>query len=75
MIQFSMDQFGILRYCFVNFGENRIAFDPSPHIKSPLEIHVYSYKWLKNIGIVMKFCMNVYFLIYTIFLNFVMVGP
>ena len=38
-----------------------IAFDPSPHIKSPLEINVYCYKWLKNIGIMMKFDMNVYF--------------
>ena len=28
----------------VKFGENRITFNPSPHIKSPLEIHVYVYK-------------------------------
>ena len=57
MIKFSIDQFGILR----NHGENWITFDPCPHIKSPLQIHVYAYKWLKNIGIVVNFSMNVYF--------------
>ena len=55
-----MDQFCVLRNYGVEFGENRIAFDPSPHIKFTLEIHVYFYKLLKNIGIVMKFGMNVY---------------
>ena len=56
-----MDQFCILRCHDVKFGENRITFDPSPHIKSNFKIHVYIYKWLKNIGITMKFGMNVYF--------------
>ena len=55
-----MDQFCIRNHG-VKFGENRITFDPTPHIKSPLEIHVCAYKWLKNIGIVMEFGMNVYF--------------
>ena len=45
----------------VKFVENRIKFDSSPNRKSPLEIHVYAYKWLKNVGIVMKFGIDVYF--------------
>ena len=61
MLNFCMDQFCALRNNGVQFGENRITFDRRPHIKSPLEIHVYDYKWLKNIGIVMKFGVNVYF--------------
>ena len=61
MIEFSVDQFYILRNYGVKFGENRITFDPSPHIKSPLETHGYAYKWLKNIGVMMKFDMSVYF--------------
>ena len=56
-----MPKFCILRNYAVKFGENRITFVRSPHIKSPLEIHVYAYKWLKGIGIVMKFSMNVNF--------------
>ena len=55
--KFSMNQFCVLR----NHAVNRITFDHSPHIKSPLEIHVYAYKWLKNIGIVMTLGINVYF--------------
>ena len=50
----------------VKFGENRITFDPSPHIKSPLEIHVYAHKWPKNIGIIMKFGINRIFNLYHI---------
>ena len=57
-----MDQFCILRNHDVRFGENRITFDSCPHIKSPSQIHIYTYKWLKNIGIVMKFSMKVYFI-------------
>ena len=38
-----------------------VKFDPSPRIKSPLLIYVYANKWLKNIGMVMKFGKNVYF--------------
>ena len=45
----------------IKFGESRITFDPIPHIKSSLEIHVYACKSLKNIGIVMKLGMKVYF--------------
>ena len=58
MIQFSMEQFYVLGNHDVKFGENRITFEPCPHIKSALEIHVSSYKWLKNIVIMMKFGMN-----------------
>ena len=54
----------------VKFGENQITFDPSSHIKFPLQIHDYAYKWLKNIGIVIKFGMKVYLIPY-----FVMVDP
>ena len=61
MIKFSIDQFCVLGNHGVKFGENRITFDPSPHIKSPFKIHVYAYKGLKNIGIVMKFGINVYY--------------
>ena len=57
-----MDQFCVLRNHGVKFGKNRITFDPSPHIKSPLEIHFYAYNWLKHIGIMMKFGMNMYFI-------------
>ena len=56
-----MDQFGVLGNHGVKFGENRLAFGPSPHIKSPLGIYVCSYKLLINIGTVMKFGMNIYF--------------
>ena len=56
-----MDQLFLLKSHGVKFGEDRITFDPRPHIKFPLEIPVYAYKWLKNIHIVMKFGMNVYF--------------
>ena len=56
-----MNQCCVLRNHGVKFGINRITFDLSPHIKSPLEIHIYSYKRLKNIDIVTKFSMNVYF--------------
>ena len=55
-------QFCLLRNHGVRFGGNRITFTPNPHIKSPLEIHVYAYIWFKNIGIMMKSGMNVYFL-------------
>ena len=48
-------------WCNVMFGENWITFDPSPHVKSPLEIQIYDYKRLKNIGILMKFSMDAYF--------------
>ena len=61
MLKFSMDQFCILRNHGVIFNENQITFNPCPRITSPLHIHVYAYKCLKNIGIVMKFSMNVYF--------------
>ena len=54
-----MDQRCVLGNHGVKFGENWITLDH--YIKSPLEIYVYSYKWVKNIGIVMKFGMNVYF--------------
>ena len=57
-----MDQFFLLRNLGVKLGENRITFDASLHIKSPLQIHIYAYKWLKNIGIVKKFGMNVHFI-------------
>ena len=56
-----MDQFYALRNHSAKFGENRVTFDSSPHIKSPLEIQVCAYKWLRNIGIVMKFGIYVYF--------------
>ena len=56
-----MDKFCVLRSHGVKFGENRITFDRSAHINSPLEIHVYAYKWLHNIGNVMKFGMKMYF--------------
>ena len=56
-----MDQFCVLRNHGVQFSEKRITFDRSAHIKSALEIHVYAYKWLKNIGIMIKFVMKVYF--------------
>ena len=56
-----MDQFCVFGNHGVKFGLNWIPFDPSPLIKSPLETHVYAYKWLKNIGIAIKFGMNVYF--------------
>ena len=55
-----MDKFCVPGNHGVKFGENRITFDPSPCIKSPLEIHVNAYKWLKTS--VMKFNMNVYFI-------------
>ena len=61
MMKFNMDKFSVLRNHNAKFGENRITFDRSPHIKSPLEIHVYAYKWLKHIVIVMKFGMTIYF--------------
>ena len=61
MIKFCLDQSYVPRNHGVKFGENRITFDRSPHKKSPLEIHVYAYKWFKNIGIMMKFNMNAYF--------------
>ena len=51
-----MHQFCVLRNQSIKFGENQITFNPSPHIKSPLEILVYAYKRLK-----MKFGMNMYF--------------
>ena len=51
----------LIFYHGVKFGENRITFYRSPHIRSYLAIHVYAYKRLKNIGIVMKFSMNMYF--------------
>ena len=57
-----MDKSCVLRNHSEKYGENLITFDRSPHIKFPLEIHVYAYKWLKNIGIVMKFGMNAYFI-------------
>ena len=53
-----MDKLCVLRNHGVKFVENWITFDRSPHIKTPLEIHVCDYKWLRNIGIVMKFGMN-----------------
>ena len=56
-----MDKFCILRNHGLKFGENWTAFISSPHIKSPIEIHVNAYKCLKNIGIVMKFGVTVYF--------------
>ena len=56
-----MDQFCILKNHGVKFGAYRITFDSSPHLNSPLEIHVNSCKWLKKIGIVMQFSKNVYF--------------
>ena len=56
-----MYQFNILRNHDEKFGNNRITFDPCPHIKFPLQIHVYACKWLTNIGIGMKFGINVYF--------------
>ena len=56
-----MYKFCILRNHGVKFGENRITFKNSPNINFLLEIHVYAYKWLKNVGIVMKFGTNVYF--------------
>ena len=56
-----LDQFFILRNQGEKFVENRITFDPCPHIKSPLQIYVYAYKWLKNIGIVMISGINLYF--------------
>ena len=57
-----MDHLFSLRNHGVKFDKNQIAFDPSPYKKSPLEIHIYAYKLLKNIGIVKKFRMNVYFI-------------
>ena len=63
MIKSSIFQFRILKNHGEMFGENRITFDPSLHIKSPLEIRVCIYKWFKNFGIVMKFSMKVYFVI------------
>ena len=78
MKKFSMNQFCVLRKSYVKFGKNRITFDPSLHIKSLLEIHVYAYKWLKNIDIVMKFGMKVYFVNlnqHNLYINFAMVGP
>ena len=56
-----MDQFYVLRNHGEKFAENRITFGSGPHRKSPLEIHVYAYKRLKNIGIMMRFGINVYF--------------
>ena len=44
MIKFSMDQFCILRSRGVKFGENRLTFNPCPHIKFPLQIHVCGYQ-------------------------------
>ena len=35
--------------------------DPSPHIKSPEEIYIYAYRYLKNIDIVTKVDMKTYF--------------
>ena len=61
MIIFITDQLFLLRNHSEKFSENWITFNASPHIKSPLEIHVYAYKWLKTIGIVMKFVMKMYF--------------
>ena len=61
MIKFSTDQFYVQGNHSAKFDQNRITFDPSPHIKFPLEINVYTYKWLKNIGIVMKYGVNVCF--------------
>ena len=59
MIKFSTCQFCVQRNHSVKFSENQITFDPSPHIKLPLplhlEINVYAYKWLKRIGIIVKF--------------------
>ena len=51
IIKLIMDQFCALKNHSVNYDENWIIFDPRAHIKSPLEINVYNYKWLKNIGI------------------------
>ena len=42
------DQMFLIGDHSVKLGENRITFDPCPHIKSPFEIHVYAYKWLKT---------------------------
>ena len=39
MMKFSTNKFWILRNHGVKFGKNKITFDLSPHIKSPLEIH------------------------------------
>ena len=64
-----MNQSCILRSC-VKFIENRIIFDPCLHIKPPLDIQVYAYKWLTNISIVMKFGMNVYFVNLHMFTKF-----
>ena len=61
MIKFSIDQFLTLKNHGVKFDENWITFDPSPHLKSPLEFHVNTYKRLKNIGIVKKFGLIMYF--------------
>ena len=61
IIKLCMDQFFIWRYHGVKFVENWITFDPCPYIKFPLQFHVYAYKWLKNIGFVMKCGMKVYF--------------
>ena len=61
MIKISMDQYYILGNHGVKCDENRIAFDPSTHIQSSLEIYDYASKWLKNISILMKFSINVYF--------------
>ena len=55
-----MDELCILSNDGVKFSENHTTFDPITHIKFPLEIQVCAFKWLKMIGIVMKFSMNVY---------------
>ena len=57
-----MDQFCIVKNHGVKFDENRITFDPSPLIKPPLEIYIYAYKWLKNIGIMINIGMSTYFI-------------
>ena len=70
MIIFNMNQFCVLRNHFVKFGENWITFHSNPYIKSPLEIYLYAYKWLKNIDSVMKFGMNMYFLNLNLIIKF-----
>ena len=74
MMKFSIYQLLLLRNRGVKFDENRITLEPCPHKKSALRIFDYTYKWLKNIGIVMRFGMNVYFVNLTILPNFVMIG-
>ena len=57
-----MDQFCVLRNHDVKFGENWITIDPMGNMEPPLEIHVYSYKWLNNISTMIKFGMSACFL-------------